>query len=200
LLVLSIEDVTHPESSDYINPSVSDPYFPVVRCRDWFAGHSWASGIYDGAGSRDEESTSEAINGYYGAMLWASLTMSQDYINFAKLLLATEQHGSQVYWQMNPAQSENDPNNPYPEQAMRNQVTVGNVQDWQAGAWLFWGDQKVEIAAIQILPLIPVNEAYYDPTWVQNMWDYTMPELIDPKFDDQWLVLFYFASSLRICD
>ena len=35
---------------------------------------------------------------------------------------------------------------------------MGNVQDWQSGAWLFWGSQKSQIAAIQILPVTPVNE------------------------------------------
>ncbi len=41
---------------------------------------------------------------------------------------------------------------------MRSLVTMGNVENWQSGAWLFWGNQKSEIAAIQILPIIPVNE------------------------------------------
>ncbi|XWX01281.1 hypothetical protein V2A60_009307 [Cordyceps javanica] len=40
-----------------VNPSHQDPYFPITRCRDWFAGHSWASGIANGAGSRDQESS-----------------------------------------------------------------------------------------------------------------------------------------------
>lgn len=26
---------------DIVNPSPDDPYFPVTRHRDWFAGHSW---------------------------------------------------------------------------------------------------------------------------------------------------------------
>jgi len=144
--------------SDIINPSPRDPYFPITRCRDWFAGHSWASGIANGAGSRDQESSGEAINGYYGALLWASVALSQDYVNFAKLLLATEQQAAQVYWHLYPEQSATGRDNPYPEQDMRELVTMGNVMDWQSGAWLFWGNQRVQIAAIQILPLIPANE------------------------------------------
>ena len=38
---------------------------------------------------------------------------------------------------------------------------MGNVEDWHSGAWLFWGAEKSEIAAIQILPVTPVNEARY---------------------------------------
>ena len=143
---------------DIINPSPQDPYFPITRCRDWFAGHSWASGIANGAGSRDQESTGEAVNGYYGALLWASVALSQDYVNYAKLLIATEQQAAQVYWHLYPQEEQTDRDNPYPEPAVRNLVTMGNVMDWQSGAWLFWGSEKSEIAAIQILPVTPVNE------------------------------------------
>jgi len=36
---------------DIGNPSTEDPYFTVTRHRDWFQGHSWASGVAGGAGS-----------------------------------------------------------------------------------------------------------------------------------------------------
>lgn len=175
--------ITH---SDIINPSPQDPYFPVTRCRDFFAGHSWASGIANGAGSRDQESSGEAINGYYGAMLWASVALSQDYVNYAKLLLASEQQAAQVYWHLYPQQGDNDRDNPYPESAARKLISMGNVEDFQAGAWLFWGSEKVEISAIQVLPITPVNEVLYDKQWVDNMWDYTAGEMADPTIGDEW--------------
>jgi endo-1,3(4)-beta-glucanase len=76
---------------DIINPSAEDPYFPITRCRDWFAGHSWASGIANGVGSRDQESVGEAVNGYCGAMHWATIALGPEHANFARLLLAMEQ-------------------------------------------------------------------------------------------------------------
>ncbi|KAH8893948.1 family 81 glycoside hydrolase [Thozetella sp. PMI_491] len=180
---------------DIMNPSAQDPYFPIARCRDWFAGHSWASGIANGAGGRDQESVGEAVNGYYGALLWASVTLSQDFVNYAKLLVATEQHAAQVYWHLYPSQSETGRDNPYPEPAVRNLVTMGNVMDWQSGAWLFWGDQKSEIASIQILPITPVNEVMYDAEWVKNVWAYTMPEMTDPAIGDEWKCVIIAAYS-----
>lgn len=190
---MSLSLIWHPffsnqVDSDIINPSPQDPYFPVTRCRDWFAGHSWASGIANGAGSRDQESTGEAINGYYGALLWATVALSQDYVNYAKLLVATEQQGAQVYWHLYPQQSSTDPNNPYPEAAVRNLVTMGNVEDWQSGAWLFWGAEKSEIAAIQMLPITPINEVLYDTQWVNNVWSYAQNEIVDPTIADDWYV------------
>ncbi|KAK7215835.1 hypothetical protein V2G26_003838 [Clonostachys chloroleuca] len=182
---------------DIINASPSDPQFPHTRCRDWFAGHSWASGILNGAGSRNQESSTEAVNGYYGAMLWASVAINQDYANFAKLLVASEQQATRVYWHLYPQKSSQDLSNPYPEDGLRNLATIGNVLDWQSGAFLWWGNQKVQIAAIQILPLIPINEALYDEAWVRNMWSYTMPELVDPAYGDEWknLIVAAYANA-----
>lgn len=76
------------------------------------------------------------MNGYYGAMLWAEVTGDTDAYNFARLLLATEQHGAQIYWHMYPSQSSTDRDQPYPEDAVRGLITIGNVEDWQSGAWL----------------------------------------------------------------
>ncbi|KIY50828.1 glycoside hydrolase family 81 protein [Fistulina hepatica ATCC 64428] len=180
---------------DIVNPSRNDPYFPVTRCRDWFAGHSWASGIANGAGSRDQESIGEAVNGYYGALLWSEVSGNTDLKNYARLLIATEQHAAQVYWHLYPGTSATDRDQPYPEQSVRNLVTMGNVMDWQAGAWLFWGNQKVQIAAIQILPVTPINEYMYDATWAQNVLSYTSSELADPAYDDAWKSVIYLAYS-----
>jgi endo-1,3(4)-beta-glucanase len=146
---------------DIINPSPDDPYFPITRCRDWFAGHSWASGIANGAGSRDQESTGEAVNGYYGALLWASVALSQDYVNYANLLMMTEIQGAQTYWHLYPSYSSSDPTNPYPESDVRVLIAIGNVEDWQSGAWLFWGAERSEIAAIQQLPVQPISEVSF---------------------------------------
>lgn len=57
---------------------------------DFFAGHSWASGIANGAGPRDQESSGEAINGYYGTLLFAQAINNQALIDWARLLLAIE--------------------------------------------------------------------------------------------------------------
>lgn len=76
------------------------------------------------------------MNGYYGAMLWANVTGNANMYNYARLLLATEQHGAQIYWHMYPEQSSTDPNQPYPEADVRALITIGNVEDWQSGAWL----------------------------------------------------------------
>ncbi|KAH7101493.1 glycosyl hydrolase family 81-domain-containing protein [Auriculariales sp. MPI-PUGE-AT-0066] len=179
---------------DIANPSKEDPYFPIARHRDFFAGHSWASGIANGAGDRDQESLSEAINGAYGVLLYATVTRNSELRDFARLLIATEQAAG-IYWHLNPHASPSDLDEPYPEPELRSLVTIGNVMQWQAGAWLFWGSQKAQIAAIQVLPVIPVNELYYRSPWVADMLRYVQSELDDPSVGDEWKSVIYLALS-----
>jgi len=48
---------------DVANPSKSDRYFPQFRHADFYAGHSWAGGIFRAfVNGRNQESTSEAVN------------------------------------------------------------------------------------------------------------------------------------------
>ena len=174
-----------PMARDICNPSPNDPYFTVARHVDFFAGHSWASGIANGAGSRDQESTTEAINGYYGCYLYAISSDNAQLRDWSRLLLAQEQTSAQMYWHMDPTEIITD-ETVYPEAGMRNLVTVGNVMDYQSGAWLFWGAEKVQIAAIQILPLTPVNEYLYEKKWINAVTQYAANELTSSNFSDDW--------------
>ncbi|KAJ7778604.1 glycoside hydrolase family 81 protein [Mycena maculata] len=196
---------------DIGNPSTADPYFTVARCKDWLAGHSWgsylvldfafivfnkiraASGIANGGGSRDQESVGEAVNAYYGLILFADILGNQDIKNWARLLYATEVSGAQTYWHLYP--NDNDPDTPYPEAGLRNLTTIGNVMDYQAGAWLFWGAQRSQIAAIQMLPVTPINEDMYDTAWLNGVWNYVSSELDDPAVGDEWKSIIYMAYS-----
>lgn len=53
----------------------------------------------------------------------------------------------------------------------------------------FWGAEKVEIASIQILPVIPVNEYLYDTAWASAVFNYTQGEINDPTIADDWKCL-----------
>jgi endo-1,3(4)-beta-glucanase len=39
---------------DIANPSASDPLYPQHRHKDWFVGHSWASGLFPSASGRNQ--------------------------------------------------------------------------------------------------------------------------------------------------
>ncbi|OZJ01365.1 hypothetical protein BZG36_05635, partial [Bifiguratus adelaidae] len=150
---------------DIGNPSPNDPYYTVTRHMDWFAGHSWASGLMNDAGSHDQEISGEAINGYCGLNNFAHVTNNHALIDYSRMLIAIEQAGARSYWHLYP-------DTPYPEQAFRALTTLG--------AWLFWGSQHIQIAATQMLPLTPIGELTYDPAWLQSAFPYCLSEIQDP--------------------
>ena len=59
---------------DTMNPSQQDSYFPKFRSFDLFDLHSWSRGLPHNGDGKDQESTSEDINLYYGVHLWSQMT------------------------------------------------------------------------------------------------------------------------------
>ena len=60
---------------DIANPSLDDQYFPVARHKDFYLGHSWASGV--SGGTRTQESSSEAKP---SISTWKNITQLLDYV------------------------------------------------------------------------------------------------------------------------
>ena len=59
---------------DVANPSGADKYFPMWRAFDWYAGHSWAKGLFVSYDGKDEESSSEDVHFAYSMKLWGCVT------------------------------------------------------------------------------------------------------------------------------
>lgn len=105
-------DVAHESNFDSIEST--GVFLPGSRHKMWFDGHSFASGLFPFGNGKSQESSSEAVNCYYGAYLW-SLTRngaaenpsSDDSLqtDFARLLLAMEVRGARTYWHMLPPDS-----------------------------------------------------------------------------------------------
>lgn len=56
------------------NPSYDGDYFPAFRHKDWYQGHSWASGVVPPyLNGRNQESSSEAIAAYEAVALYGSV-------------------------------------------------------------------------------------------------------------------------------
>ena len=56
---------------DFVNPTISQ-FSWKTRHKDWYAGHSWATGL-SLAVNRQQESVTEAINGYYAVYLLCNI-------------------------------------------------------------------------------------------------------------------------------
>ncbi|EGZ11438.1 putative endo-1,3-beta-glucanase [Phytophthora sojae] len=140
--------------------------FPTARHKDWFVGHSYASGLFPMEDGKSQESSSEDLNAYYALALFSSLdekaTEGQgdsSYHQYARLLLATELRSVKKYWHM-------AENSKIYEPAFSKNAMVGVVGEMSAVYNTWFGDRAVYIHGINMLPFTPftphlLDEEYY---------------------------------------
>jgi endo-1,3(4)-beta-glucanase len=146
---------------DIANPSHSDTYFPKFRHKDWFAGHSYASGLVGLDVGPGQESTSEAINAWYGVLLWGVATSNTDISNMGRLLLAGEVRSAKRYWHI----YENS--DIYPAPFNQNGTAVV-LRTHKVAVETYFGSKNHYFYGIQSLPFTPISEIYIDQPWVQR--------------------------------
>ncbi|MFN5287299.1 MAG: glycosyl hydrolase [Planctomyces sp.] len=76
----------------------NDPMFPFLRCFDPWAGHSWASGHARFGDGNNIESSSEAINAWFGILLLGEALHDQQLRDLGAWLLAVETAAIDDYW------------------------------------------------------------------------------------------------------
>jgi hypothetical protein len=82
---------------DYGAPQASS-HFPAHRTFDAWRGHSFASGTAPFADGNNQESSSEAVNGYVGLALWAQARGDEELGTHARWLLSQETASTLAYW------------------------------------------------------------------------------------------------------
>ncbi|MCE9577395.1 MAG: hypothetical protein K8W52_29875 [Deltaproteobacteria bacterium] len=165
---------------DIANPSPDDPYFTVMRHKDWFDGHSWAAGVFEFADSRNQESSSEAINAWYGLALWGLATNDQRVYDLGRLLLATELRSVHAYWQVT---AEHDL---YGQPFSAHRV-VGVVWATKVDYATFFGGNPEYIHGIQMLPFTPITEELLPKAWISQEYPALMGELAGkPPIAESW--------------
>jgi len=83
---------------DIASPDRNDPLFPFLRCFDPYAGHSWASGHAKFGDGNNHESSSEAMNAWYGMILWAEAIGDAKTRDLGIWLYTTEMAAINEYW------------------------------------------------------------------------------------------------------
>jgi endo-1,3(4)-beta-glucanase len=148
---------------DIANPSGADPHFPRFRSMDFFRGHSWAAGLSEFADGQNQESSSEAINAWYGMALLGEAMGDQRLKDLGRLLLSLEVDAAQTYWQLpNPS-----PLYGYPFKANH---AVGILFQTRAFFGTFFAAGPQFVYGIQLLPFTPISEAFVSRTWVGDSW------------------------------
>ena len=166
----------------------SGAFFPGARHKIWFDGHSYASGMFPFGNGKSQESSSEAVNGYYGAYLWSlvrhgaandpsSDTSTQT--DFARLLLATEIRGAKLYWHMMPTNALNAMQSAppvYPPEFAMNYM-VGNIGMLDALCSTWFGNEELYVHMINFIPVTSATGELFRVTYIEQEYTNTLKPL-----------------------
>lgn len=127
---------------DICNPDATDTDFPFARHKDFFDGHSWASGLFPQANGKGQESSSEAANAYYACYLYGLATNNPTLMQFSHTLLSMEVQATQQYWHMS--------NSEVYDSVFATGRMVGNVGGLDATASTWFGSQMEFVHGINM--------------------------------------------------
>jgi endo-1,3(4)-beta-glucanase len=175
-----LHDIAHTTNGDSTSVTSNSPFFPMTRHKSWFDGHSFATGMFPFGNGKSQESSSEAVNCYYGAYLWSLVRhhkVSSDLTDFARLLLAMEIRGARTYWHMLPNSvfGNNTHTRPhvYPSDFKENYM-VGNVGMLDVAVNTWFGTDPLYIHMINAIPITSVTNLLFGQEYVKYEYPFLM--------------------------
>ncbi|KAJ1983865.1 hypothetical protein H4R34_001007 [Dimargaris verticillata] len=176
---------------DYANPSHVDGNFPFLRHMDLFDGHSWASGIVPFGDGRNQESTSEAVNGYYALYLLGLALQDTAVARVGNALATMEVLSARTYWHMS------DKHSVYSLEFSKNKV-VGIMWTTKVDHATWFGANLEYIHGIQALPFTPISTTLLDKAWVQESYPVLQKALTrpDPPMQESWKEYVYMYHAI----
>ncbi|KAF9975688.1 hypothetical protein BGZ73_000591 [Actinomortierella ambigua] len=163
---------------DVMNPSTADSFFPTFRSFDWFMGHSWSQGIFVSADGKDEESTSEDINLYYAAGLWAAVNNNVGLQHLSETMLTIARRSIQNYFLLE------DNNTNHPTQFVGNHVT-GILFENKVDHATYFSPRVECIHGIQMIPATPALPMVRTKTFVTQEWNRQLAPVVG-SIQDGW--------------
>ena len=178
-------DVAH-NSADAKPNNDKEIFFPLARHKSWFDGHSFASGLFPFANGKSQESSSEAVNCYFGAYLWSRVRWGSGadrrMVDYARLLLATEITGAKTYWHMTPntkggGRSSNSTTTvaaskksdtslvlpvAYDNSAFKKNYMVGNLGMTDVTCTTWFGNENIYVHLINFMPVTAITAELFD--------------------------------------
>jgi endo-1,3(4)-beta-glucanase len=162
------------------NTKVNDgSFFPLSRHMSWFDGHSFASGLFPFGNGKSQESSSEAVNCYYGAYLWSLVRNGahddpssdvSSLTDFTRLLLAMEVRGAKTYWHMVPSGSNTSNTRPavYSNPKFTSNYMVGNLGMLDAICSTWFGTESIYVHMINLLPVTSITRELFEKEYVSS--------------------------------
>jgi len=133
---------------DIANSDRTNEEFPYLRNFEVYESHSWADGFASFVDGNNQESTSEAINAWYGVYLWGKQVNDTELINTGLYLYNMEILGAKEYWW--------NIHNIYPYEYRHKIASL--VWGGKADFTTWFGKNANYIYGIQILPITPASD------------------------------------------
>jgi len=171
------------------NPAPSDPHYTYLRNKDWFVGHSWASGLFEFGDGRNQESTSEAVNAWYSLYLYGLATGKDRVRDLGRLMLTTEIRSTQRYWQV-------DSGDGIYQEPYASNKCVGVLWSTKVDYTTFFGANIEFIHGIQVLPFTPISEQLLEEAWIQEEYPVLEVALDSPDIGEGWKGFVYMAHAV----
>ncbi|KAL0874321.1 hypothetical protein Bca101_024026 [Brassica carinata] len=163
-------------------------------CFDFYKLHSWAGGLTEFTDGRNQESTSEAVNGYYSAALLGLAYGDIELAAVASTVLSLEIHAAKMWWQV----KEDD--TLYPSDFTAENRVVGVLWSTKrdSGLWFAPKEWKECRLGIQLLPILPVSEILFsDVKFAKQLVDWTLPALArEGGVGEGWKGFLYALESM----
>ncbi|OLY84270.1 Endo-1,3(4)-beta-glucanase 1 [Smittium mucronatum] len=176
--------------NDYVNVEVGNTEFTRMRHFDTYDGHSWASGLFVFGLNRNQESSSEAVNSYYGGYLYALAIGDNERAQALNLILTSEIKTAQLYWQTQPNKNYNN--------VFAQNMVVGIFWETSAQYTTWFGNNAEYIYGIQMLPYTPISTNLLSSSWLKVAWPTIKSRTIDgnPNIADPWKGLMLMAGAV----
>ncbi|EPY50774.1 endo-1,3-beta-glucanase Eng1 [Schizosaccharomyces cryophilus OY26] len=148
---------------DVSNPTSDDPYFPVQRMFDFYHGHSWAGGLFEANDGKDEESTSEDYNFFYGMKLWGEVTGDHAMVDRANIILSVLKRALNKYILYSDG-------NVQPKSMQPNYVAGITFMN-KITHVTYFGMNPEYVEGIQMLPITPISAYIREQSFIRNEWN-----------------------------
>lgn len=171
----------------------SNSSYPRLRCFDMFKLHSWAGGLTEFADGRNQESTSEAVNGYYSAALMGLAYGDTHLVSTGSMLTSMEIQAAKTWWHVKEGDTL------YEEDFTMNNKVVGvlwaNKRD--SALWFAPPEWKECRLGIQLLPLLPISEVLFsDIKFTRELVNWTIPALGREGVGEGWKGFVYALEAV----
>ncbi|XP_068638300.1 glucan endo-1,3-beta-D-glucosidase-like [Aristolochia californica] len=166
--------------------------YTKLRSFDNWMLHSWASGLTEFTDGRNQESTSEALNGYYSAALMGLSYGDNELVELGSSLAAFEMRAAQQWWHV----KEGSPL--YKEFGRDNRVMGVLWSTKRDGAlWFAPPEWKECRLGIQVLPILPITEVLFsDIEYAKELVNWALPALKREGVGEGWKGFVYALQAL----